>query len=652
MKRIVSILLCAIFLIGTTTIVMAAANFRDIGPNQAWARQAIDAVSTAGIMAGDLQGNFNPADPVSKFDAVRIFARMSGFNPDALTPQETAYHNAVFEARRGAIDAVSGQFNSWNNAFDREIAFLLYSGVLIPSDLQNFIIMHDGQERLRALSREEAAVFMVRLMGRTQEALRTIGVQTFGDDHLIAPGARPHIYFLRHLDIMIGDGSGNVNPRGIATRAHMAILAYDVLNEMQSPVLGHTPPPATGNIESIAGIIVSTYPSFRSIMIRTEDNAVNRILPVTQAAIITINGINSSFGDLAEGMEFAATLTSGEIVSISVTAVLTGQHDPSPTPPPQEAEPVTPALERQVLDGTVARVDAAASTIGIETRMLNPRGEIITNVQDYVVPASAVITRSGDSTNLASIIVGDLVVAHVYGREARSLELEERVRQVSGTLVEKNFAANAIFPMLVVQDANGRNHSFETTENTVVYRAGMGNIRPRAIRIGDNINIVAELGRVTQVSAVGQRSEVDVFIRDILISYREQSHLVVSEQLYGTPASLHLIVDGMFDVYALTVGSRVRLSLDSQEVLGVHLLGIQTAGTFTGNVIDITHNQITVRDANFTTRTFSYDSLSIFFNSVTGRPIHVGEIFPGMRVQVIADPTNAGRVLTVTVLTD
>jgi len=658
-SKITTILLAAIFVIGNSATTHAA--FRDIGPNQAWARDAIQAVTQAGIMSPDLQGNFNPADPVSKFDTVRILARMSGFNHDALTPQETAYHNAVFEARRGIIEAVSSRFDTWNSATDRDIAYLLYSGVLIPSDLQNFIIMHEGQERLRALSREEAAVFMVRFMGRTQEALRTVNVPVFRDDNLIAPGARPHVYFLRHLGIMNGDGSGNVNPRGIATRAAMAVLIHSVIEEMQSAQPGHPSSTAPAvNFETMTGTIANTFPSFRSILTTSQNNAHNnRIFPIAPTAIITMNGLNANFADLAANMNFTATIHNGDIVSINVqtanapTQTQSGQNQqpgPTPTPLPGQTQPA--AGERQILDGTVSRVNQAANSIGIEIRMLNPRGEIITTVRDVTIAPNATITRSGNSIDRSSIVVGDLVVATVYGNQARSLELEERVRQVSGTINEKNFSANSLFPVLVVRDAAGNNHSFETTPESVIYRAGTGNIPPRSLRIGDEISLTAEFGRVTTANARGETSVVDVYIRDIFISYREQSHVVVSEQLSGTPDRRHLIIDGAIDVYSLTVGSRVRLWLDSQEVSNISLLTPTHAGSFAGHVTHITHNQFSVRDAHFNTRTFAHDGNTIFFNSVTGMPVNVGELFPGMRVQVVADPMQNNRVMSVTILTN
>ncbi|MCL2574289.1 MAG: S-layer homology domain-containing protein [Defluviitaleaceae bacterium] len=640
--RIVSAILCTIFVF-SSSITLHATDFRDVGSNQAWAREAIDFVSTAGIMTGDLQGNFNPADPISKFDTVRILSRMSGFNPDTLSPQDAAYYNAVFEARRSTIEAVSGRFTTWNSNTDREIAYLLYTGVLIPSDLENFIIIYGGQERLRALTREEAAVFLVRFMGRTQEALRTVGVPSFSDDHLISPGARPHVYLLRHLGILNGDGSGNVNPRGIATRAVMAVLVQAVLEEMESPTQSTTTSTTTGSgvaFETMTGTITNTYPSFRSILTVSSNAAHNnRIFPISQTAIITINGLNANFGDLTRDMNFTAIVHNGEIMTINIQT----QNAP------QQLQPVE---GRRIIDGSVARVNPTANTIGIETRMLNLRNEIIFEVRDFTIAPNAAITRGGQTVGAASIEVGDMVVAITYGNQAHSLELEERVRQVTGTLMEKNFSENSLFPLLVIQDSARRNHSFTTDAASNIYRFDMGNIPPRSLRIGDDIEITAEFGRITNATARGEISVADVYIRDIFIAGREQSYIVVSNELYGTPDRLHLVIDGAIDMYALTIGSQVRLWLDSQEVLDFSLLASASVGTFTGHITHVSHNEIVVRDANFNTRTFTHDIRTVFFNSMMGMTVHVGELFPGMRVQIVADANNSGRVASVTVLTN
>ncbi|MCL2376968.1 MAG: S-layer homology domain-containing protein [Defluviitaleaceae bacterium] len=558
--RMTVILLCIAFLgIGEA---LQASDFRDVGPNFAWARDAINAVSDAGIMTGDLQGDFRPASYVTLFDAVGIFARMSGFNPNALDAQEAAYHNAIFEARRSAIEAVSAQFTSWNNDANREIAFLIYSDVLIPSDLDRFITIEGGSEVHRYLTREEAAVFLVRFMGRTQEALRIVDVPPFNDDGSISPGAKPHVYLLRSLGILNGDGSGNVNPRGAVTRAAMAVMVYSVLNEAQSTQMGHTPPGSTANIETMTGTIANTFAIHRAILTSSSNaDHDSRIFSIAQTAIITIDGRNANFDDLARNMAFTATLHNHQIISITV-----------------------------------------------------------------------------------------------LGSDIQSLEMEERFRQVAGTLTDKNFSENSLFPLLVVQDDAGHNHSFITDGASMISRQGMvGNISPRALRIGDAVEITAEFGRVTAANAVGTSSVVDVYIRDVFISGREQSYIIVSDVSYGTPGTpdrRHLIIDDAVDVNSLVVGSRVRLWLDSQEVADFILLQAAPMTHFVGHITQINNFEITVRDANFITRKFTHDADTIFFDSVTNRLVRSNELAVGIRVQVVATAEQTGRAASVTRMID
>ena len=635
--KIAAVLMSVLFMFGGTATAFAA-DFHDVGPNLSWAREAINAVSTLGIMTGDFSGNFSPNDPIDKFETVRILARMSGFNLDALNAEERAYYNTVFEARRNLIESFSNQFELWNSGLNREIAYLLYTGVLLPTDLQNFVVIVNGQEALRALSREETAVFLVRFMGRTTEALRTVGVRQFNDDALISPGAKPHVYYLRSLGIMNGDNLNNVSPRAAVNRAAMAILVHSTLKEINSPLLGLQAP--AGEVDNIAGTITNSFPTFRSIQIaQTTPSSANRILSVSNTAIITINGLSANFSDLQRDMSFTAVVSETEIVSITVS----GGATPPPTGTTDDAV--------RTLDGTVARVSVPNNTIGIETRMLNPRGEIISEIRDYTITGATSITRAGSATNLANVTVGDLVVAEVMGNNAVRLQLEERFREVSGTLMEKNFTTGSLFPILVVQDAAGVNHSFSVDNASQIRRQGTsGNIPPRSLRIGDTITLQAEYGRVTEVFARGTTSVADVYVRDIFISGREQSYIVVTDTLSGSPDRRHLIIDGAFDVHSLVLGSRVRLWLDSQEVSSFTTLQTSSTNNFTGNIVNITGTQISVRDANFVTRNFTYDSNTVFFNSVTGSSVNVNHLSIGMRIQVVTTPGDVNRATSVTVL--
>jgi len=629
---------------------VSASNFRDVGANLAWAQEAISTVSSLEIMVGDMSGNFNPSGTIDMFEGARIFARMSGFNPANHTPQQQNYFNQALASHLAMVNTFDSDFNTWNSARNTDIAYLLYRGVFFPSDLNGFIVRTGQTESRRIMSREEAAVFFVRFMERSNEALQTFGVPAFADHNMITPAARIYVYYLRSLGILNGDTAGNVAPRSPINRAAMSMMIVPVLNEINSPLVGGTGSSQgqTPTVETVQGTITNTFPSFRAIATLSDNPSYNnRTFTVAPTAIITIGGVNSTFTALQANMTFTAILTAGEIVSINATTPSTTQ-----TPPPDTAGNATPPIsEMRVLDGIVSRVNVTAGTIGIETRIINPRGEIVTEVRDYTIRTGAEISRAGNTITINNINVGDLVVARVHNNTAHQLVLEERITQMSGTLIEKNFGENSLFPSIVLEDSNGDTRNFTTNPDTTVRRGNQINIAPRNLRIGDQISLTAEYGRATDINAVAvQQPHADVYIRDIFISARGQSFIVVSDNLHGSPDRTHFLVDGHVDPFDLTLGSRVRIWFDSREIIGLSMLQGASATNFTGHIHSLTSNQITVRDANFQTRTFNVDQNTVFFNSITGQTVNMHHLHTGMRVQVVSAATQNNRAVSVTIM--
>ena len=656
-KKFIAVAVAALMSLSPVVVSASAfgASFRDMGANH-WATEAVAAVTSLGIMTGDLSGNFNPNVVVDKFEAVRIFARMAGFDPTTHTPAQIAYYNGIFEQRRSVIENAANNSALWNSQLNREIAYLMYIGVLRPADLNGFITGQGNTASRAILTREQAAVYLVRLMGAEQTALTTFGVPLFLDDHLISPASRPHIYFLRSLGILNGS-EGNVAPRDAVTRAAMASLVNLTLLEINAPMTGGGNNNANNNAnnnqnsttEIISGTITNTFSAFRSLLAVVDSE--NRILPVVNNAIITIGGVNATFADLQADMTFTAILNGVDVVSISAQRP-DAQPPQATTPPAGDSATETPPVEQmRVLDGVIASVSAATRGIGIEIRTINPRGEIVTETINHTVPATAAITRAGATINFSDINVGDLVVARTHNDRAYVLTLEERIRQVSGTLVEKNFGTNSLFPSIVIEDVEGNNHSFTVATSTVITRGNQRNLNSRQLRIGDHIDLWAEYGQATTIQARAvARAFADVYVRDILISGRGQSFITVSDTATDTNVRNYFLVDGQIDPHTITLGSRVRLWFDSNEVTSLHVVQGATATNFTGHIQNITPTQIIARDANFQTRTFNFDANTVFINSITGQFINVSFLNIGMGVQIVSSATHNNRAVSVTVL--
>ncbi|MCL2415423.1 MAG: S-layer homology domain-containing protein [Defluviitaleaceae bacterium] len=670
-KNLSTFLLAFVVLISGLTFNVQAADFRDVGTTWEWASEAIGIVSDLGIMTGDLSGNFNPNDNIDKFETARILARMDGFNPANLTPAQRDYHEQIFQSRLPIIRQYSSQFSRWGETMnvDREIAYLLYRGILFPTDLEQFIVVVDGVQRFRALMREELAVFLVRLMNRTQQAYSAVGIPNFNDHAQITPSARAYVYYLRSLNIM--NGTDNVvNPRSTVNRAAMASMAVAALREINSPLFNNNPLSGTANINNntnnptntinnptnnnntelvaVNGSVAGVYPSFRAILVTsTNPSHNNRIFTVSAGSIITINDLNRTFADLQPNMNFAAIMHNNEIVSINATGTLIsppttnpqpGSGNPAPTPTP--APTPLPNLVTRTLHGTVINTSftSTSNMLNIETRILSHTGDIISETQAYTIASNAQIYRAGVVVSHLNIAQGDLIIADVsFDGVIHRINLEERDRHIFGTLIEKNFSENSLMPSLVVRDASGVNHNFNVDSTTRINRQNMGNINSRGLRVGDSVEIRGVFNMAHDIFARGSRSSADVYIRSIFISGREQNHIIVGDSLSGSADRKHLIIDNTVDIHSLSIGSWVRIWMDSDEIEAVTVLQEASGNNFTGFVtgVNLSNSTISVRDANFNTRVFTFDNSTTLYNSITNRSEAFSTLEIGRRVFVI-----------------
>lgn len=224
-KKITAIGLALYF---STMTAVANQRFIDI-PTNHWAHDYIISVSDQGFMVGNNIGEFRPNAPLDKFETSRILANIAGFRIVGASPEQQALQNRAEANQAALLERMGNTFTRWSNASNREIALLLEIGVLTEVDLHNFIVINDG-EQLRALSRQEAAMFLARVFGFGQ--LAAIGVHSplFADDAQISALSRHYVYFLRTHSVIEGDNSGSFFPNEFITRAALASMMYRTQN--------------------------------------------------------------------------------------------------------------------------------------------------------------------------------------------------------------------------------------------------------------------------------------------------------------------------------------------------------------------------------------------------------------------------------------
>lgn len=181
---------------GTTTQPSTTETFTDL-ENHAWAKDAIYTLKNKGIISGISDTEFAPANNIKRGDFILILTRMLSVN-DTFTenfadvPESAYYYNAVGSAKAAGIAQGSGEnFMPENSITRQDLITLAYRAFLAK--------------------------------GYITETDDTASLDAFADKDDISDYAGTAMASMVKAGIIQGS-NGNVNPKGFATRAEVAVM--------------------------------------------------------------------------------------------------------------------------------------------------------------------------------------------------------------------------------------------------------------------------------------------------------------------------------------------------------------------------------------------------------------------------------------------
>jgi hypothetical protein len=554
MKRILSVFVAVIMVFSLVTPVLGA-TFRDV-PNSHFAFEAVSWVSNpenGAFMVGDAGNNFHPGRHLNKFDAVQIFAMAAGFRhvTHNLPQEEREVFARAFETWSTFLDGMAQQFSSWNRTVDREIAFLLYREILTTDDVMGFVQIVGAGETRPLLTREQAVVWMVRLMGQSAhaQAVSLPHHTPFRDDAQITPAFRRYIYHARELGIIQGAG-GYVNPRAHFTRAEMAVVFHNALAE--EPEVTAV---ATGEPGTVSGTITNV---FRDTHVSIVHGAGTDTFSIAPNAVIMIDNTQRTAPFLREGMAVTALVDAErQVISLVArsgeTAAVTGEG--------------ATGIALNSDEGFVTNFTHTPETVTIRTRRVRIDGHIIDEERTFTIAPGATITRGGAAAYFADIQTNDIAFFNFTGTIIHELELMERERTILGILAEVRPPDTAGGnPILVIEETEGRAYELRVLPATEISRGTATALNWYDLRIGDAVTAEAEFDRLITVQATGTRSTATGRLNELRIT--ELSTELSITQDNGTRTSF-FVRPGVFDVYTLRIGNQLSIDLDSREVVNI-----------------------------------------------------------------------------------
>ncbi|MDR2648909.1 MAG: S-layer homology domain-containing protein, partial [Clostridiales bacterium] len=146
-----------------SSVVYGGVKYKDV-PENYWAFREIFDISDKGLIVGDASGNFRPEAPIDKFETTRILAKSIGYKYTNVTSEDRAYYKRAYDKNKSVITQYAKPYATWKSAYDYEISFLLEKEIYTVEDLSLFIVKDaNGVQQYRALSLQEAAVYLVKL---------------------------------------------------------------------------------------------------------------------------------------------------------------------------------------------------------------------------------------------------------------------------------------------------------------------------------------------------------------------------------------------------------------------------------------------------------------------------------------------------------
>ncbi len=632
-----------------------AVSYKDV-PTDHWAYSSITRVGDMGIMVGDASGNFKPNDYIDKFETSKILARVAGYKFTNVSEEEKTYFDKAYEKNKGILAKYGVDFKRWNSTADREIAFLLEKGILVETDLYQFVIKDvDGSERVRALSREEASVFLVRLMGKKGEAQAAKFPESFKDNDKITPANRSYVYYLKTLNIISGNTENNFNPTDAVTKAAMALMLDKTMAFITggTPAQQESPNVSFSKVESVSATVDKYHSSLNALQVILGDGK-KSIYKISDKAKIYVDNALKSVTDLKEGMTIIATSNNNEFVEIKATSpaqaaapaptevpaetpVPTPEPTPTPAPIPSQAPTTYANSNLSTIEGIVSSV-TGNNTIAIELKMLTPRGDVVSEIRTYTTSSDCKVLRGDTTIPLVEVGKGDIVKAQVNGATVYSISLEERNKQISGgTIIEKKFNEDFSQVSLIVEDTNGKKHDLRVRQESKLTRKDIsGNIEWKNLRIGDKVDIVAEYDIIKTLNATGSKAIIEGHVDSISITPAVSK---VSIKDSSKAIKVYEIIRDFVDPYIFKIGDKVRLRLDSLDVEAVTVLERAQNEYFTGVIESVKVDSfvaVSTIDKTITKRELTYDSTTILINAKTGvkSGVNSGMLPSGTRVSV------------------
>ncbi len=599
-------LICG-FLGATLLLSQAAvfAAFPDVDGDKTvlWAKPYIDEMSQLGYIKGYEDGTFKPNKTISKVESLVLLSRMIGVN-------DKEYADTL----KYALSEYKTAIEKYSAEYENEVAFLLYRGILKESELSNYISISN---RSVPLQRFEAAILLTKLLGDEAEVQsNTFVSSSYADTLEIPDSARAYVEYVKEKEIMQGmgnDANGNpvFSPRTGVTRSQMAKMLCSLIDILDK--------------SSKEGVIeeINKIEDYISIDI----NGSSRKINITDATKVKINGVDSEYTDLGEGMTVKVSYLQGKASLIENIVT----------------------IEDTTIKGIVASIRE-----GNDTSSITIADSENTKIKEtYTVSPNCKTIVNGAIDTLSKIKTNNYVELTIEDGLVTKIEIISKSETASGFL--KSIDAKDGETVITLTDRNGKETSYILSSNNINVSRNNLSSSLSELMTGDTVSLKLTYGKVHTIYAesstensTGELEYIKHTVNGTYIAVKLNGK--TTEYKVNKNASV-FIDSSESDVYELRPGSDIKIKLESSEVIKIETASTITAAQMTGKIksVNATYGLIVVESNGKEHNVFTNTNTKII-DSSTGNVIRIKNLEKESVISITGSNTSGVYEATVIVV--
>ncbi len=536
-KKITAVLSAAACFAAMIQPVSAAGTFTDISGSQySWCASQIKEMADAGYINGVSDTEFAPDSNITKLQCIALFSRAMGcFDADNTELLELAHEIYA--------DDITACSLPWG---DDEIAYMLYKGALIKSDLTTYI---KGSVKNEDMSRGEAAIIITKAMGGEAEAKASAISLSYNDAASIPTNIRPYVQYVTDQGIMNGIDD-EFCASGTVTRAQMAVMLYRAVEKCDY------------SFERGRFVDIDKDEYTVTVNVKGEDVSYS----YNDSTSFTKLGAVAAISEYEENLPVVIQLSGDTVVSVDAISE-------------QPEQTLTAIYQGYSTLGTIYQIKVKDSTSS-------------STVKTYTCIEDVPVTYQGSPATIKSLQSGDQVELELSNGKVAAISASEKTTTITGaTVTAFDIADDGTLTMTISSSSSEYDGKTYPVASDASAKKSNNEVELSSIYVGDKVTLTVKYGVITAVEATSTSSTVSGTIVEVTISNSPSITVRVDgkEKTYQVPTDCNITVNqSSGSLYDFRVGDSVTLTTQSSAVTKIQVstsvINSETGGSVNGSV--------------------------------------------------------------------